>query len=330
MSLGSFLRTEREKKGVTLDQLASATKINIRLLYALEEDRFLDLPATPFVRGFIGSYCKFIGINGEEVLKEYHQFIEDKAHDRPTKDSGHKGYAFEKKEGEQSRTTLWIIMGSFVLIGGVVLLILKPALKHRRSSHLEKLKQIQASPSPLSSEEAAALALTAAANPSPTASSEVNAAATTPSTTAATTIAATTVSVTTTVVTAKPTPSPSPSPKEISEEKKDPLNKGDNLKGQAKERVTLKALDDVTLRYQVDDKKVMTYILKKGISIALRGEKKIQVEVSNPKSIAVRYRSATYKDVSQEKTVFEAGKSAENKEIFPTEKPLVKTPDPKP
>src|SRR5947209_19798491 len=114
-SLGEYLRHERERRGITIEQLASATKIGVRQLHALESDHYSELPAKPFVRGFVTSYCRFIGLDPKETLARYHEFIEQKAQDRPTRDSGHSGYAFEKREGEQSRVILWIIMGCFLV-----------------------------------------------------------------------------------------------------------------------------------------------------------------------------------------------------------------------
>src|SRR5688500_3745542 len=99
-TLGEFLRHEREKRGITLEQLASATKISVRLLHAREGDDYRDLPAKPFIRGFVTSYVRFIGLNPKEVLTQFAGFIDSKSKDRPVRDAGHSGYAFERKEGE--------------------------------------------------------------------------------------------------------------------------------------------------------------------------------------------------------------------------------------
>jgi RND family efflux transporter MFP subunit len=60
--------------------------------------------------------------------------------DRPSRESGHSGYAFEKREGEQSRTILWFVMGGFLLVGAVGFIVFKPSLHHHHSSQLDKLK----------------------------------------------------------------------------------------------------------------------------------------------------------------------------------------------
>jgi cytoskeleton protein RodZ len=147
-TLGEFLRQEREKRGVTIEQVASATRISVRLLHSLEADQYADLPAKPFVRGFVTSYCRFISLNPQETLTRFDDFIEKKASERPSRDAGHSGYAFEKREGEQSRTLLWIVMGVFIAIGAVLFLVFKPSLRHHRNRDLEKLHAVRALPSP--------------------------------------------------------------------------------------------------------------------------------------------------------------------------------------
>ena len=152
MTLGEYLRTERELRGITLEQVASATKVGIRTLHALEADQYSELPAKPYIRGFVASYCVFIGLDPGEVRAQYDAFIDQKSGERPHRDSGHSGYAFEKKDGQQqSRLFLMITMCAFLVVGGIAVVFFKPALKHRKSSHLEKLKQAQEGLAPESS-----------------------------------------------------------------------------------------------------------------------------------------------------------------------------------
>ena len=139
LTLGGFLRKEREKRGYTLEQVASATKIGLKILTSLEADQYGDLPALPFVRGFIKNYSKFLGLDPENVLQDFKGFLEQQSQLRPEKDRGHKGYAFERPEGEQSRKVLWAIMGGMFVFGSLVILVFKPSFKHRKHAHVEKL-----------------------------------------------------------------------------------------------------------------------------------------------------------------------------------------------
>jgi cytoskeleton protein RodZ len=68
---GSYLKHERELRGVPLDEIAESTKISIRFLRALEENRFEDLPGEVFIKGFIRSYGQAIGSNVDELIAAY-------------------------------------------------------------------------------------------------------------------------------------------------------------------------------------------------------------------------------------------------------------------
>jgi len=68
---GSYLKSERELRGVTLDELNSKTKIPVRFLQALENNQFDELPGEVFIRGYIRSIAKVIGAQEYEVLSTY-------------------------------------------------------------------------------------------------------------------------------------------------------------------------------------------------------------------------------------------------------------------
>lgn len=65
--LGVFLRTEREKRGHSINEVAANLKISPRLLRALEEGDGNSLPHMVYVRGFVRSYALFLGIDEEEA-----------------------------------------------------------------------------------------------------------------------------------------------------------------------------------------------------------------------------------------------------------------------
>src|SRR3954454_16373576 len=98
MSLGEFLRHERERRCIAIEQVASATKVGVRTLHLLEEDHYSELPAKPFIRGFVTSYCRFVGLDPKEVLARFEDYISQKTNERPNRESGHSGYVFEKKD----------------------------------------------------------------------------------------------------------------------------------------------------------------------------------------------------------------------------------------
>ncbi|GEM_PF-1160292 len=68
---GQYLRSQRELRQISLEEVAAGTKIGIHLLKALEEDRWDALPAEVFVKGFIKSYAEYIGLDPEDTLLRY-------------------------------------------------------------------------------------------------------------------------------------------------------------------------------------------------------------------------------------------------------------------
>ena len=68
---GSYLKSERELRGVTLDELHSKTMIPVRFLQALENNQFDELPEEVFIKGYIRSIAKVIGAQEYEVLSTY-------------------------------------------------------------------------------------------------------------------------------------------------------------------------------------------------------------------------------------------------------------------
>jgi cytoskeleton protein RodZ len=70
-SLGTYLRQERERQQVSLQAIATATKIQLKFLEALEHDAYDQLPASPFVVGFLRAYAQSIAIDPEMVLAAY-------------------------------------------------------------------------------------------------------------------------------------------------------------------------------------------------------------------------------------------------------------------
>jgi transcriptional regulator with XRE-family HTH domain len=71
VELGSRLKREREGRALGLADVARVTKIPERSLLRLEEGRFEELPGDVFVRGFLRSYARCVGLDAEELVRQY-------------------------------------------------------------------------------------------------------------------------------------------------------------------------------------------------------------------------------------------------------------------
>jgi len=70
-SFGEELRREREIRGISLKEIADATKISKRFLEAIERNDHKTLPAPVFTRGFVREYARYVGLNSEEMVNRY-------------------------------------------------------------------------------------------------------------------------------------------------------------------------------------------------------------------------------------------------------------------
>ncbi|MFN7939995.1 MAG: DUF4115 domain-containing protein [Thermoanaerobaculia bacterium] len=70
-TFGLWLRRQREARSISLREIADSTKISVRYLEALEQDRFDVLPAQVFVRGFLREYARFVGLDPDEAFNHF-------------------------------------------------------------------------------------------------------------------------------------------------------------------------------------------------------------------------------------------------------------------
>ncbi len=68
---GVLLRKVRESQGVELTEISARTKIGRTYLAAMEDERFADLPAIVYVRGFLAELAKFLRLDPAQVQKTY-------------------------------------------------------------------------------------------------------------------------------------------------------------------------------------------------------------------------------------------------------------------
>ena len=67
---GSKLREARERRGISLRQIANATKISVRALEALERNDISRLPGGIFSRAFVRSYAVEVGLDAEATIQD--------------------------------------------------------------------------------------------------------------------------------------------------------------------------------------------------------------------------------------------------------------------
>src|SRR5437868_9682749 len=78
---GQMLREARERRGISLRQIANATKISVSVLEGLERNDISRLPGGIFGRAFVRSYAVEVGLDPEAIIQD---FIAQFPHDSVT------------------------------------------------------------------------------------------------------------------------------------------------------------------------------------------------------------------------------------------------------
>lgn len=68
---GPLLRKIRESMGIELADISARTKISVAYLVAIEEERFADVPAFVYLRGFVTEIAKFLKLDVTQVTRTY-------------------------------------------------------------------------------------------------------------------------------------------------------------------------------------------------------------------------------------------------------------------
>jgi cytoskeletal protein RodZ len=72
-AVGRWLRHERELRQISLEELSLTTRIPMKMLQHLEEDRHDQLPGDVFARGFLKSYARAVGLAESEVVDRWNR-----------------------------------------------------------------------------------------------------------------------------------------------------------------------------------------------------------------------------------------------------------------
>ena len=74
--VGQALREARTERGVELSEVERVTKIRVKFLVAMEEDRWEELPAPAYARGFLSIYARYLGLDEGALLERYKSTVE--------------------------------------------------------------------------------------------------------------------------------------------------------------------------------------------------------------------------------------------------------------
>ena len=283
---GQILKEAREKKGISIAEVSLATKINTRVITAMEDGNLAKLPPKTFLRGFVLSYATFLQLDIESLMNKFQEeFGMIKPDTKPIEEALATGPSPRGLDPIAPNTIAKIgaAIGILILFGLIVL------LRNKMESYRNETITAAASPSPTSTpradatpgyESAAASATptdlvgsltssAAATSPQPTVTPTPKPSASpkpSPTATPAPTVAAT--------ATPKPTPKPTPA----SDETPTPAPKASGGKSQD---ITLEALDNVSIDATIDDEPVHKITLKPDQVQTIKAKRKVSLQLSD-------------------------------------------------
>ncbi len=119
-NLGQFLRQQREKHHLSIEEVAARTRIRLQYVQAMEENRFDQLPHQVSAKGFLRCYASALGLDGGDVLQRFMALQPpDTAPTVFTEEKPAPAYIHVKRVGSLPfyfRITAWIV-GALLLAG---------------------------------------------------------------------------------------------------------------------------------------------------------------------------------------------------------------------
>src|SRR2546422_2620045 len=76
MDIGGELRRARTARNFSLEDISRRTRISPFVLRAIEANDFDQVPGGLFTRGFLRAYAREVGLDGENLIREYRAAFE--------------------------------------------------------------------------------------------------------------------------------------------------------------------------------------------------------------------------------------------------------------
>ena len=140
---GGKLRQARERRGVSLRQIATSTKIAVAALEALERNDISKLPGGIFTRAFVRSYASEVGLDPEETVRE---FLERFEHAPAPAVAGSAPVPDEESSFESQQRMASVVLKLIVIAVPLIGVILYFTLRSRPAAENSVPSQIEESP----------------------------------------------------------------------------------------------------------------------------------------------------------------------------------------
>jgi hypothetical protein len=117
--IGSTLRETRVRRKTTLQQAEDDTKIRVKYIQAMENDDFDLMPSPAYVKGFLRTYCEYLGLDADVILEEYRSRFEPSEEHEPFGGNS----ALGRPRAHRRRNTLAFVAVVCLLIVGLLYML---------------------------------------------------------------------------------------------------------------------------------------------------------------------------------------------------------------
>jgi cytoskeleton protein RodZ len=136
---GGKLRQARERRGISLRQIAASTKISAAALEALERNDISKLPGGIFSRAFVKSYAVEVGLDPDDTVKEFLDRFDQET--PPSAASVAADVPEHEREFEEQRRKAALLVKGVIVAIPVLAIVLYFALRGRNPSHAQTASQ---------------------------------------------------------------------------------------------------------------------------------------------------------------------------------------------
>lgn len=108
-SFGGRLAWEREKAGLTVTDIAARLRLHPKQVRAIEQGRLDELPEAAYVRGFVRSYARIVGIDATPLLEDLNARISPPAGSVVDGMTANGDYSPVRAAARESASRRWVI-----------------------------------------------------------------------------------------------------------------------------------------------------------------------------------------------------------------------------
>jgi len=141
-SFGAYLKAEREKREIPLQEVSERTKIPAHVLRELERESSTRLPEAVYLKGFIRSYAETVGADPEEAMRLYRGNL-------PPAEKSWRA----RRERHPARSRFWPAMGiclvgflGIILVSVVGMSLIREESASLREPDLKTAQPVQGTP----------------------------------------------------------------------------------------------------------------------------------------------------------------------------------------